>query len=299
MAGAWMRLDARKMTAITDRPTLGPAMPPGTGVCVINLDARVDRWEQFQAEVAPALAPLPLHRVSAVAGVKLPGYGEVPWFRGRKRDATWAARGGCVLSHRAALLHARDSGWPWVLVLEDDLERPVRVDAATGVALAGALAAHAADVCYLGFTDPQLPWRQLTALGSGHALHQVFGCSTTHAYLASARAIEWILARLPEPADIWPWVARHRAIDRFYYRHLSPALKVTAVSPTWFDQRGGFSDIIGREVGAYAESHRTEVEVCHPSDAVFQAALRARAAAFRRAGWADAFRGCWKRLRGF
>ena len=82
-------------------------------------------------------------------------------------------------------------------------------------------------------------------LGDEDALHQVFGCNTAHAYLVSASAADRLLERLPQPPEIWQWLTRHRAVDRFYYRNLSPGLTVVALSPALIDQdvygHGGWS----------------------------------------------------------
>lgn len=279
--------------------TLGSALPPGTGVCVINLDSRDDRWQKLSGDVLPQFAPLPVHRIPAILGTSLPGYGQRPFFRGRKRDTTWAARGGCVLSHRAALLHARENHWPHVLVLEDDITLAESPDPAFPDSLRAALQSTDFDICYLGHTDPVPPFRHLADLGGGRSLHQVFGCNTAHAYLVSARAAEELLDRLPQPDDIWKWLTRHRAVDRFYYRNLSPGMTITALSPALIDQEAGFSDILGRPAPAYADCHRTEVPARKPGPEAYQAELARQAASFRRAGRADALRGLWKRLNGF
>lgn len=278
---------------------LGQALPEGCGVCVINLDHRSDRWEDFQQNIQPQLAPKQVHRISAIEGIKLPGFGKPPFFRGRPRDRTWAARAGCTLSHRAALTHARDAGWSHVLILEDDIHLPQPLDESLIISLRDAFIAHNPDICYLGFTDPVPPFRELTALGATHAMHQVFGCNTAHAYLVSRHAIDWMLAMLPQPQDIWRWITCHRAVDRFYYRNLSPSLTVTAISPAIIDQKPGFSDIIGKTIAAYSEKHDTTVVACHPDPEDYQKELSNRAAVFARANCIDRLRGLWKTLRGF
>lgn len=278
---------------------LGQALPADCGVCVINLDHRTDRWEEFRRDMLPQLEPLEVLRVSAVEGIKLPGFGDPPYFRGRPRDRTWAARAGCTLSHRAALLKAREAGWGRVLVLEDDTHVPQPTAGGMLYQLHAALKAHDPDICYLGFTDPVPPFRELAALGREHGLHQVFGCNTAHAYLVSQRGIARLLTLLPEPRHIWRWLARARAVDRFYYRNLSPNLIVTAVSPTIIDQKPGFSDIMGKTIGAYSENHCTAVEPRNPSPESYAADISTRAAAFARAGVIDHFRGFFRSLRGF
>lgn len=279
--------------------TLGTALPSGTGVCIINLDSRTDRWENLSDKILPQLEPLPVQRISATLGTSLPGYGQRPYFRGRKRDKTWAARGGCVLSHRAALLHAKENNWPHVLILEDDIRLVNKPDPDFLDALSKALQSTDFNICYLGYTDPVPPFRQLAELGEGRTLHQVFGCNTAHAYLVSLNTATQLLELLPRPEDIWTWLTRHRAVDRFYYRNLSPNMTITAISPTLIDQEAGFSDILGRTASEYKESHQTEVPTREANRGTYATELAKQAAAFRRASFADALRGAWKRLNGF
>jgi GR25 family glycosyltransferase involved in LPS biosynthesis len=279
--------------------TLGAALPLDTGVCVINLDSRADRWELFQKEILPHFDGLPVDRISATLGTQIQGFGKKPFFRGKKRDRTWAARGGCTLSHRDALLHAKAKGWKYLLILEDDISIEAAPSPAFLASLQKSLQSISFDVCYLGFTDPIPPFRQLVDLGCNHALHQVFGCNTAHAYLLNTASINWILDRLPTPADIWPWLARHRAVDRFFYQHLSPHLTVTAISPSLIFQRPCFSDIVGKEVASSTEAHVTCIDSLYPEPCVFNAGMRSQAAAFKRAGVLDQLRGIWKRLNGF
>lgn len=278
---------------------LGCSLPPGTGVCVINLDFRQDRWDDISGKILPHFDGIPVHRISATLGVELLGFGKPPYFHGKKRDRTWAARGGCTLSHRNALMYARAQGWSHLLILEDDIALHSVPDADFLAALRDTFRNMPFDVCYLGYTDPVSPVRHLADLGSGHGFHQVFGCSTTHAYLLTASAIAWILDKLPEPSEIWKWLTRHRAIDRFYYRNLSPTLVVTAVSPALIQQTEGFSDIMGARVSACAENHPTEVIKSHPDPDTFALEMVKKAAEFRRAGCFDFFRGLWKSLKGF
>lgn len=279
--------------------TLGDAMPPGTGVCVINLDQRTDRWAAFEQEIQPHLSPLSVHRISATSGVSIPGYGQRPWFRGRKRDRTWAARGGCTLSHRQALLHARSSGWSHVLILEDDVTPPVVPQTAFLRNLQDALCTHLFDVCYLGFTDPVAPFRRLCDLGETHSCHRIFGASTTHAYLVNQTAIDWILARLPNEAAVWKWLTRHRAIDRFYARNLSPDLAVIAISPSLLGQEAGLSDITGRAMESHEGIHVTRIPLVEVSENAHHDGLHHMAARFTRQSQLDKLRACWKVLNGF
>jgi GR25 family glycosyltransferase involved in LPS biosynthesis len=217
-------------------------------VLVLNLDHRAERWEQLQQETAGVIPSEKLHRVSAVLGRELPDFGQRPWSRGRKRDATWAARGGCVLAHRRALETARSAGWQWVLILEDDVALGSDFIANLD-ALQSALFASSTewDVCYLGYTDPQGPFQTVAPLAPGHHLSRVFGCNCAHAYLIHAAARDWVLGQLPSVSGIWRWLTVNRAIDRWYRKVLGRHFRILAVSPSLINQRDGFSDIVGRQ----------------------------------------------------
>jgi hypothetical protein len=211
----------------------------------------------------------------------------------------WAARAGCVLSHRRALETAREKGWPSVLILEDDaVFTPAFRDC--GARLAAALNATSWDLCYLGFTSPIGPTRLLTELGHGHGLHEIHGAATTHAYLVRAGLYDALLTALPRPDGIWAWLAVNRAIDRWYARSLSPRWRVLAVSPSAVVQAESVSDITGKPTD-------------YGTNALFRAGLPARAlrpGAYRLLGrlrycrlkiafTADWARGLAKRLAGF
>ena len=92
-----------------------------TGVYVINLDQRPDRWEKIQRDVSGIIPSDKITRSPAVLGRELPGYGQRPWFHGRLRDKTWAARAGCTLAHRQALELGTSQSTGPIMVLEDDI----------------------------------------------------------------------------------------------------------------------------------------------------------------------------------
>lgn len=265
------------------------------GVLVINLDYRSDRWQDVQDRTAGFIPPHKLHRLSATLGVDLPGFGVLPWFHGRKRDKTWAGRAGCTLSHRAAIIHAKQKGWRTVLILEDDIEfESTMVEVLAG--LPAVLLGSHWDVCYLGFTDPVSPYRTLATLPAGHRLCAVSGCSTTHAYLLRDSTYDQLLARLPGVATIWHWISRHRAIDRWYYRNLTRYFDVLAVSPAVINQQGDFSDITQR---LYEKVHTTRVPDAQQGVLAFRLLGRWRWLGYRLAEARDGVRGRIKQLRGF
>jgi hypothetical protein len=234
------------------------------GVLVINMDQRPERLERFR-QVAPFHAALQAwERFPAVDGQKLPGYGQQPWFRGRARDKGWAGRAGCTLSHRRAIELARQRGWRNVLILEDDVDIGSNFDGELD-SLLRTLDACASGwrMCYLGVSQAVGPGRHLAQLDAGKGLYTVFGCLGTFAYILKAEAYDWVLAQLPDDNTIWPWLARHRAIDRWYARNLTRHLNVTAVSPSLIGHYASFSDI-GQRAGAVISQSGTEEDHSRP-----------------------------------
>ena len=288
---------------MTSPSTSTPALRLADGVLVINLDHRPERLAHF-AEIARQTSVLQgWQRIPAVNGVDLPGYGQRPWFRNGKRDKCWAGRAGCVLSHRSAIIHARNQGWKSVLILEDDVNF-----GADFLQLSTALEERLRDlearwqVCYLGYTKTVEPSRKVADLVVGHALHEVFGCYTTHAYLLKNDTFDWLLDRLPDADTIWSWLASHRAIDRWYARNLAPRFTVTAVSPGIVGQYSEFS-----EIGQHDPGILREQEFCAAragaripiSNAAYQGHRRLHALRCRWLGFTDLLRSRIKLWKGF
>lgn len=265
---------------------------------LINLDSRPDRLARFRAQAAAVPALAGWQRLSAVPGTALPGYGRPPWFRGRGRDRAWAGRAGCVLSHRRAIALAREQGWRSVLILEDDVEFDASLDTLLHTP---ALRTAQWDICYLGYSRCLGPLQRQAALDATTSLYAVQGAYTTHAYIVRASLYDRLLRQLPTEATVWPWLARHRAIDRWYARHLAGRFRVVAVSPTRVGQFSDFSDIGQRDPGPDRDTHlhgRLD-----PGRAVgpvaFRVGLGLRRLQFSLTGTWDALRAGVKRLKGF
>jgi GR25 family glycosyltransferase involved in LPS biosynthesis len=224
-------------------------------VLVINLDHRIERWEQLRVESKDLIPPEKLHRVPAVLGSEIPGYGKAPWFRGGSRAKTWAGRGGCVLAHRRALEMAKRAGWERILILEDDAafdeEFNNHLDSLETALFKSKLDW---DICYLGFTEPQGPYNTLFRLSETRQLVRIYGCKCTHAYIVNAPLRDWLLGQFPDESTIWSWLAVNRAIDRWYLSTLGKYFQVLAVSPSIIVQKDEFSDIVGRVTHYFSES---------------------------------------------
>jgi hypothetical protein len=255
---------------MTSPAATAPANRLADGILVINLDHRPERLARFAEMAGPVPCLAGWQRLPAVNGTALPGFGQVPWFRGRQRDKGWAGRAGCTLSHRKAIEHARDLGWNRVLILEDDVQWGPTFEADVAGFLAAA-AAGAWDVCYLGASKPVGPCRKLGDLPGARSIYQIFGCNGTFAYLINRSAFDWVLARLPTVETVWPWVHRHRAIDRWYARNLSRRFLVGSVSPNLIGHYTSFSDI-GQRAGAAVgttESATTDTHTLLPTSGLF------------------------------
>jgi glycosyl transferase family 25 len=271
------------------------------GVVLINLAARPERLQRFEQLAGNVTYLDAWERLEAVDGRTVKGFGERPFFRGGPRDRARAGRGGCVLSHREALLKAKSAGWRSVLVLEDDVS--FAEDFEAHVAELGEELSRVGNwgVCYLGYTQPVGPFRSVASLGGGRCLVELAGCYTTHAYVARREAYDAILRQLPDADSIWSWLLRHRAIDRWYARHLSRKFPVLAVTPGICGQYSDFSDIGQRQAGSDREA---EFEVAIPSDrmmsdgAFYRLAVLWRRMKVALEGVYDAARASWKRCFG-
>jgi glycosyl transferase family 25 len=229
-----------------NHPSPQPVLAAGT--LLINLDQRPERLERFEG-LPHVRSHFPgWKRLPGVSGIRIPGYGGAPWFRGRKRDTAWAGRAGCVLSHRKAIETALNAGWSRVCILEDDIDLPGDSPAALEAA-ASWLDGHEDlwEIAYLGFTEPVGPCMKLTGHGARLSVYRIGGCATTHAYILKRKAMEWIITQLPGENGIWDWIAEHRAIDRWYSRNLAGRFPVVAFSPSIIGQVSDFSDIGQRE----------------------------------------------------
>ncbi len=216
------------------------------GIVLINLDRHADRWERFRREVGSRLPSGRLHRLSAVEGVGLPGFGVPPWFTDRTgaRARFWGGTAGCALSHRRALELAREKQWRHVLILEDDATMG-ELTAAYGRVLSRALQQlRGPYMLYLGYNRPR-PYGRCLGADDGVSLWKIQGVLATHAYLVPAELYDLLLERLPREANVWEWLSINRAVDVFYREIVSNSLGVPtySIEPQLFRQ-GGFASSI-------------------------------------------------------
>ena len=273
-----------------------PFWQPISGIAVINLDQRPDRWQELSARAGQLPGSPQFTRIAACQGSALPGFGMQPWFRGRKNDLRWAARAGCVASHRRVMQHAQAAGWETTLVLEDDCDLTPLLSCDLNALHKALFAEHPEwDICYLGHNEIIPPARQVASWNAAGSVLQVGGCATTHAYLVRARARDWIIRQTPAEENPWRWLSRHRAIDRWYARVLSEHFQVFALSPPLLLQKTGYSDI-GHHLVDWEQMDMISVA---PVAYGFQQRLCLAHLRSRLIDAGDLFRSCKIRLRGF
>lgn len=219
-------------------------------VVFINMDSRPDRMRAFMQHTGKYIPEGKLHRVSAVVGTGIKGYGEAPWFSENtgERSSAWAGTAGCALSHRRALEMAQQQGWRNVLILEDDAT--YLPSEATEKLLPEAIAMLRGPIMfYLGFNRP-VPYGHKVIERDGAALWKVEGALATHAYMVTQEIYPILLASLPQEENVWEWIAVHRAVDTFYRNVVArmAGCRVYALFPVVFHQGVSLSDIAGRLV---------------------------------------------------
>lgn len=234
-------------------------------IYVINLTRRGDRWQQFCQQHQHSLPTEKIIRIEALDGQTLPGYQQAPWFRPRSanRALNWSGGAGCALSHRAAIAAAQQRGNRYALILEDDA--CLLANAASAQLVADFLTTAATDwgLLYLGHHELPAQADAIRARAADSTLWQIDGVIAAHAYVIPQRAFALLLQVLPETDNIWQWMARYRAIDRFY-RDFFPAfsgLHTLALTPVLFEQQSGFSDL-AQAFSDHHKSYRHHLEPC-------------------------------------
>ncbi len=216
------------------------------GIVLINLDRNPERWERFCTGCGRHLPADRLHRLSAVEGVRLPGYGEAPWFTGAtgERARFWGGTAGCALSHRRAIEMAKARGWHRILVLEDDAAMGEMSEAYSRVLSQALEQLQGGYMLYLGYNRPRPYGRRLSGEG-GVSLWRIEGVLATHAYLVTSELYDTLLDCLPRENNVWEWLSRYRAVDVFYRDFLTNGQGVPtySVEPQLF-QQGDFESSI-------------------------------------------------------
>lgn len=216
---------------------------------VINMDRSVDRWQSFQRSVEGLIPPDRLHRISAVPGVELPGYGEKPWFRKRTESKArqWAGVAGCAASHRRAIAFAKQQGYRRVLILEDDAEFSPAWQQGQSFVAESLASLTGPFLFYLGYHKPNPHGVQLAAQ-QNFSLWRTEGVLAAHAYIVSSELYDVLLDMSPVGRDAWAWIARYRAYDTMLKDFISSRREVNTylVYPSLIIQSGAVSSISTR-----------------------------------------------------
>ena len=259
----------------------GGAFSPWEGVdgfLVINMDSGTERFSSFMERTGKYLPADKFERVSAVAGRELPSYGRAPWFtiRTGDRSSFWGGTGGCTLSHRKAILRARERGWRNVLIFEDDviLEHP---DVA-GIAVAEALShVDGKYMLYLGYNLPTPYGQRRQTLNCGMELWITEGVLAAHAYLVPCSMYDTLLDLMPESEEeVWRWLSWYKAVDLFYMKYV-PMLtraQMFVINPMLCVQADGVSQIGGNQEDIESRISRTGPRACYGLHAVCRRFMR-------------------------
>ncbi|MEL7087601.1 MAG: hypothetical protein AAGL98_04045 [Planctomycetota bacterium] len=162
------------------------------------------------------------------------------------------ARIGCLLSHRGVIEMARERGWEYVVAFEDDVSLVPDAGARWTKAIEQ-LGNRPWELLFLGQNTQGPIYRE-----QGN-LYRISRCVALHAVVYHRRSYDAILRRLPATeAEALPFVARHKAIDVFFERHVIPLVPAYCVWPHLAHQRAGVSDIQGTQTVATQDDARTQ-----------------------------------------
>lgn len=219
-------------------------------VLVINLKERTDKWDDMYAHLQLFFPENKIHRIEAVRGTQVEGYGEKPWFteRSEERATICAGAAGCTLSHKRAIEYAKRHHFKKVLVLEDDCHLQEDVRSIPGEALALLSSDTRGGIMYLGcHHTPKIAYR-CEKYGE-RSLFAISGALGSYAFILDSRAYDSLLAYFaPEDKAIWEWIATHKAIDQWLYKEYNQLGSIFAFYPQLVDILPSCSDIAQKEV---------------------------------------------------
>lgn len=221
-------------------------------ILIINLDRDTDRWDKIKHLFAELGLEDKIHRIPAVKGIDLPGYGESPWFKKRteSRAAKIAGAAGCVLSHAKAIRYALEHPeWEAVLVLEDDAVPCKEQLEASSELLESFNQNNDWDIIYPGHTGTSRHCAVAAKAKTGNSMMvRTDGVLGTFAMLIHRRAWQKMSDALPTEKNIWPWLAMDKASDYWLRNRFSPFAKTYILTPDAILHAHGVSSISGEIV---------------------------------------------------
>ena len=246
---------------------------PIDGIYVINLDSRPERWNNFSAQShlwEQTFGKQP-QRLRAVFGVQLKGFGKSPWFTKRiseKRRKSWGGKAGCILSHRNALQLAHESQLANVMVVEDDAFLPDDFPEKWQHGLKNLIEELPEDwaVLYFCTTQAFAPSRCIKQMGETKLIESS-GALGAVTYLVNGKILPKLLAELPTEETIWPWVARHKTIDRWLSQNLMRFGRVFLFAPSLagHDSVGSSDTSMTAENDAMLDFSLNDISFCNNS----------------------------------
>lgn len=226
-------------------------------ILIINLDEASERWEKIHHSFSELGLEEKLHRISAVRGAELPGFGQPPWFREqtRPRAKKIAGSAGCVLSHAKAIRYAlQHPEWETVLILEDDAVPCKTALDDSSELLKSFTQSQNWDIIYLGHTGTSRHSALAAKASEGPSMIvRTDGVLGTFAMLIHSRAWQTISDALPTEKNVWAWLARHKASDYWLRNRFSPLAKTYILTPDPILHADGISSISGESVNSPPE----------------------------------------------
>ncbi|MBQ6615017.1 MAG: glycosyltransferase family 25 protein [Thermoguttaceae bacterium] len=200
-------------------------------VVCINLDRRPEKWEQFQTNLPTDFPFGAVERFAAIDGKKCP---RPDWWRGG--GGAW----GCYCSHRQIIEECLNAGLNSVLIFEDDAQ--FCNDFTEKVKQYHEALPNDAQWVYYGGQylkqEVQIPIR------INDHVYRPYNVNRTHAYgIIGADALRRIYRHICKT----DWNSPHH-IDHHYGTLHQMGEVITYCPAQWLvDQRGGRSDVAGRE----------------------------------------------------
>ena len=202
-------------------------------IYIINLDERRDRYDALVKE---------FKRVGITDYIRFPAVrpslDDYDTTRNKyaSQDPNYI-RGslGCKLSHLAILKHARNNGYKYILIFEDDVEFTESNTGALSRALKILVPAGEFTLLYL---SANLYRAKLTRVGGVSGVSKISNALCAHSYVVNCKEINYLIRGLE---------ASLHEVDVFY-KQVQLEKKCYILAPGITKQRAGYSNIMERKV---------------------------------------------------
>ena len=223
-------------------------------ILIVNLAHRTDRWDALTGTLTELGVAEKIHRIDAVNGQALPGFGRAPWFSASTPEQAARIRAGaagCCLSHTKAIAYARSKGFKRVLIMEDDARFTNDLKGREGELIGDVLAGDQWDMFYLGFYQKRCNHHvelEEEINGKPFALWRIRGPLMFHATVVHQRIYDRLLEGLPDEPSVWSWISYWGSFDAWIQNRFgrNRAIRIWASMPKLVVQHANYSDICGR-----------------------------------------------------